>query len=173
MKNITPKMTLGGVFKYAWYSICYPKLSLGSSKHILHRYIYTYIYIYIYIYILYLHTKFIFFWSQKSYHSSAQKLIETDWFSFSPSRFGAFTCLTISGDVAKAGFGLGVWGVPGGPRKAITKGFPLKVYNKTWKLVSGLWEILEPRKIHLETLKIDDFGARMFLFQGDIFEVSS
>lgn len=118
----------------------------------------------IYIYILYLYTKFIFFWSQESYHSSAQKLIETDWFSFSPSRFGAFTCLTISGDVAKAGFGLGVWGRPGGPRKAISKGFPLKVYNKTWKLVSGLERFWSPERFIWKPSKIDWFWGNIVPF---------
>ena len=164
--------------------IATPNYHSAPLKHILHRYICIYVYLfnhYIYIYIWYLYTKFIFFWSQKSYHSSAQKLIETDWFSFSPPRFGAFTCLTISGDVAKAGFGLGVWGVPGGPRKAITKGFPLKVYNKTWKLVSGLEKFWSPErfvnmffwKITWKPSRLIGFGAIMFLFQGGIFELSS
>ena len=152
-----------------------PNYHSALLKHILHRYIYIHIYTYIhiYIYILYLYTKVIYFWSQKSYHSSAQKLIETDWSSFSPPRFGAFTCLTISGDVAKAGLGCLGSGGSGGSQEGHDQGVPPKGLQQDLEVGFRSWKSLEPGKIHLETLKIDDFGARMFLFQGDIFEVSS
>lgn len=75
------------------------------------------------------------------------------------------------------------WGSGGvrGSRKAITKGFPLKVYNKTWKLVSGLEKFWSPErfvnmffwKITWKPSRLIGFGAIMFLFQGGIFELSS